>query len=142
MHSLFVRTTALAMLAGGLLIPASAFAAPGSDSGTGTVVGVVTCGPDEDAPAAHIVVSAAGAHLQTLTDSTGRFFLSGLPAGQTFAIDAVPDPQASMVVSRYNVTVQSGETLDIGSLDLGICGTPSQPAPVTDDQPADFSQGV
>jgi len=142
MHSLFVRTTALAMLAGGLLIPASALAAPASDAGTGTVVGVVTCGPDEDAPASHIVVSAAGAHLQTLTDSTGSFTLSGLPAGQTFVIDASADPQGSVVTSRYNISVQSGETLDIGSMDLGICGTPSQPTPVTDDQPADFSQGA
>jgi hypothetical protein len=138
MHSLFVRTTALAMLAGGLLIPASALAAAPA-SGTGTVVGVVTCGPDEDAPAAHIVVSAQGAHLQTLTDSTGSFTLSGLTAGQNYVIDAVADPQGSMVTSRYNISVQAGETLDIGSMDLGICGTPSQPAPATDDQPADFA---
>jgi hypothetical protein len=138
MHSLFVRATGLAMLAGGLLMPASALAAA-SDSGTGSVVGVVTCGPSEDAPAAHIMVSVEGAHLQTLTDGTGSFTLSGVPAGQTFTIDAVADPQSSFVSSRYNISVQAGQTLDVGSLDLGICGQPQQPSPVPADQPADVS---
>jgi hypothetical protein len=140
MHSVFVRAAALAVLAAGLLMPVAALAAPTSDSGTGTLVGTVTCGPDEDAPAPYIVVTAQGTHLQTLTDSTGRFTLAGVPAGETFRIDALADPQASVTTSRFNVNVQSGETLDIGSMDLAICGQPAQPAPASDDQPADFSQ--
>jgi hypothetical protein len=140
MYSAFKRATAMAILAGGLLVPASALAAPSSPTGTGTVVGAVTCGPAEDAPAAHIVVSAVGADLQTLTDGTGKFTLVGLPAQQTFTIDAIADPQGSLVTSRFNVSVQPGETLDIGSMDLGICGQPAPPAPVQDDQPADWAQ--
>ena len=157
MHSLFVRGGSLALLVGGLFVPASALAASPSststsDTGTGTIVGSVTCGPAEEAPAVDIVVAAAGSDLKTLTGSDGRFQLSGLPAGQNFTIDAIADPEASFVTSRYNVTVQQGQTLDIGSMDLGICGQPSQPAPATEDgqavgapdsnlSNADFSQG-
>jgi hypothetical protein len=141
MHSLFVRGAALALLAGGLLVPASALAASPSDSGTGSIVGAVTCGPAEDAPAQDIVVSAAGSELKTLTDNTGRFELDGLPAGQSFTISAIADPQSSWVTNRYDVTVQSGQTVDIGSMDLGICGTPTMPTPPQDDQaPANFGQ--
>jgi hypothetical protein len=133
MHSLFVRGAALALLAGGLLVPASALAAS-TDSSSGSVVGAVTCGPAEDAPAQDIVVSASGISVKTLTDNTGRFELDGLPAGQSFTINAVADPEASWVASRYNVTVQAGQTLDIGSMDLGICGQPAQPSPTPDQQ--------
>jgi hypothetical protein len=142
MHSALVRAAALAVLAGGLLLPVSALAAPTSDTGTGTLVGAVTCGPDEDAPAPYIVVTAEGTHVQTLTDNTGKFTLEDVPAGQTFRIEALADPQGSVTVSRFNVSVQSGETLDIGSMDLAICGQPAQPAPTTTyDGPADSSQG-
>jgi hypothetical protein len=141
MYSMLVRAASLAILAGGLLMPVSALAAPTSDTDTGTLVGTVTCGPAEDAPASHIVVSAAGTQVQTVTDSTGKFTLLGVPANQTFNIVAIADPEASVTTSRFNVTVQSGETLDIGSIDLAVCGQPVPPAPVQDDGPADFSQG-
>ncbi len=160
MHSVLIRGASLALLVGGLFVPASALAASptvspsstspsASDAATGTVVGAVTCGPAEEAPAVDIVVSAAGSDLKTVTGTDGRFQLAGLPAGQTFTIDAIADPEASWVSSRYNVTVQQGQTLDIGSMDLGICG---QPSPTQDDQSlgqldpgqsnADFSQGT
>jgi hypothetical protein len=143
MHSLFVRGAALALLAGGLFVPASALAA--SDSGTGSIVGAVTCGPAEDSPASFIVVSAGSTDLKTLTDNAGRFELDGLPAGQTYTISAIADPQGTMTASRYNVTVAAGQTLDIGSMDLGICGQPTPPTPTqssetnVDQNNADFS---
>jgi hypothetical protein len=142
MHSLFVRAAGLAILAGTLFVPASALAATSSDTGTGTLIGTVTCGPDEDAPAAHIEVTALGSGVQTLTDGTGSFVLVGVPAQQNFRVEAIADPQGSLTTSRFNVSVQPGETLDVGSMDLGICGQPQQPAPapVQDEQPADFSQ--
>jgi hypothetical protein len=151
MHTLFVRGAALALLAGGLFVPASALADSNAGASTGAVVGAVTCGPAEDAPAANIVVSAPGTSLKALTDNTGRFELSGLPAGQTFTINAIADPQGSVITSRYNVSVQSGQTVDIGSLDLSICGQPTQLTTTQDGQAvgqadslqsnADFSQG-
>ena len=141
MSSFPLRATAVALLTGGLLLPAAAFAAPGPQ--TGTLVGQITCGPAEDAPAPRIVVAAEGINLQTLTDSAGKFVLTGLPAGQTFNVDAIADPQRSSVISRFDVSLAPGETLDIGSLDLPICGqpTPAQPALSTQDQPSpDFGQ--
>ncbi|MBV9576965.1 MAG: carboxypeptidase regulatory-like domain-containing protein [Chloroflexi bacterium] len=141
MHSMIVRASALALLAGGLLMPVAAQADPVADSSTGTVVGAVTCGPAEDAPAAHIVVTAEGTNAQTLTDGTGKFTLVGLPAAQNFTVEAISDPEASLTTSRYNVTVQPGETLDIGSMDLGICGQPAQPTPDTGAVGPDWTQG-
>ena len=157
MHSLFVRGASLALLVGGLFVPASALAATPttptstSDADTGAIVGTVTCGPAEEAPATDIVVTAVGSDLKTLTGGDGRFLLSGLPAGQTYTIDAIADPEASFVTSRYNVSVQQGQTLDIGSMDLGICGQPTQATSNGDGQSigtpdgnqsnADFSQG-
>jgi hypothetical protein len=132
MHFASLRATAVALLAGGLLMPAATFAAPAAQ--TGTVVGTVTCGPLEDAPAAHITVTAEGVSVQTQTDGSGKFILADLPALQTFTIDALADPQASFVTSRFNVVVQPGETLDIGSMDLAICGQPAQPAPAQGEQ--------
>jgi hypothetical protein len=142
MYSVFARAAAISILAGGLLMPTLALAASSSDPGTGTLVGAVTCGPDEDTPAAHIVVSAVGLNVQTVTDSAGRFSLGDVPAGQSMTIDASADPQNSLTASRFNVTVQSGQTLDIGSMDLGICGqaAPAQGIPVDNNSPADFSQ--
>jgi hypothetical protein len=141
MRSAFIRATAVAILTGGLLMPLSALAAPTTDTGTGTLVGAVTCGPAEDTPAPAILVTADGTHVQTLTDGAGRFTLVGVPAGQTLRIEALTDPQGSATASRFNVNVQSGETLDIGSMDLAVCGQPAQPAATPLDQPADFSQG-
>jgi hypothetical protein len=92
-----------------------------------TIVGTITCGADELTPAAHIAVVAQGLELQTVTDSTGRFALTNLPTGQPITIQAVSDPFASVVVSRTTVVLGAGQTLDIGSMDLAVCGQPVAP---------------
>jgi len=137
-----LRASAVALLTGGLLLPAAAFAAPASDvptPGTGTLVGSITCGSSDQSPAPQVVVTAQGIDLQTLTNSSGQFTLSGLPAGQIFTIEAISDPQASAVASRSDVEVAAGQTLDIGALNLGICGQPQQviPADQNGDQTPD-----
>jgi hypothetical protein len=96
-----------------------------------TIVGTITCGADELTPAAHIAVVAQGLELQTVTDGTGHFELTNLPTGQPITIQAVSDPEASVVVSRTSVTLVSGQTLDVGSMDLAVCGQPV--APQTDE---------
>jgi hypothetical protein len=94
-----------------------------------TIVGTITCGADEATPAAHIAVIAQGLELQTVTDGTGHYALTNLPTGQPITIQAVSDPQASVVVSRTSVTLVSGQTLDVGSMDLAVCGQPVAPQP-------------
>ncbi len=117
LHAL--RVGAAGLLAFGLLIPAAAiYAAP--TSGTGTLVGNVTCGSSEETPASNILVVAEGMNLQTHTDDAGRFSLVGVPAGHSLTIDAVAEAKAS----RFNVVVQPGEVLDIGSIDVPICPQP------------------
>ena len=117
-----LRIVASGLLAYGLLLPAATIHAA---AGTGTLVGNVTCGPDEELPAGSILGVAEGMNLQTHTDAGGRFSLVGVPAAQTLTIDAMGDAKAS----RDNVVVQPGEVLDIGSMDLSICPAPSVTVP-------------
>jgi hypothetical protein len=132
-----LRIAAAGLLAYGALLPVAASAAP--DSSTGTLVGTVTCGASEETPAANAAVSVEGLNLVTHTNTAGKFTLSGVPGAQTFTIDALTDPTGGFVTSRYNVNVQPGQTLDIGSMDLAVC--PSTPAaPVQDQVPADYQQ--
>jgi hypothetical protein len=130
-----VRIAAAGLLTCGSLLPVVASAAP--QPATGTLVGSVTCGENEATPAANAAVAIEGINLQTRTDAAGKFILAGVPAAQTFTIDAL-DPAGSFVTSRFNVNVQSGQTLDIGSLDLAICPQPVAPAPAPDQAPSDY----
>jgi hypothetical protein len=126
-----LRAAATGVFAVGLL-PSFASAAPIGTS-TGTLVGAVTCGADATTPAANAVVSVAGLNGETRTDSSGRFALTDVPAGQSVRVDAATDPQQSSMSSRFNVVTDSGQTLDIGSLDIGVCPTLSaQPSAPSD----------
>jgi hypothetical protein len=123
-----LRATSLALLAAGMLfVPAIASAAPAPN--TGTLVGTVTCGADQTTPAAHISVGVPGANLNTVTDASGSFVISGVPALQNVSVVAVSDPEASVQTSRTNVAVQPGETLNVGSIDLAVCGQPINATP-------------
>jgi hypothetical protein len=101
------------------MIPSAAIDAAAA-SGTGTLVGNVTCGAGEETPASNILVVAEGMNLETHTDDAGHFSLVGVPAGHSLTIDAVAEANAS----RFNVVVQPGEVLDIGSIDGPICPQP------------------
>jgi hypothetical protein len=128
-----LRTAVAGLLASGLLLPAVAHASPVLPN-TGILVGHVTCGPSEETSAKHATVAVDGIDLSTHTDGTGSFMLIGVPAGRSLTIDAV---DASTTVSRYNVVVNAGETLDIGGLDLPAC---PQPAGDVDELPQDPQQ--
>jgi hypothetical protein len=132
----FVLAAAFTAFAIGLLSPVGAYAAPegGTGTSTATLVGAVTCGADEITPAANAMVSVSGLPDATRTDSNGRFTLTNVPAGQPIRIDASNDPQQSSMASRFNVVTDAGQTLDIGSMDLGICPSPSTPMVTTTDQ--------
>src|SRR5215471_12014661 len=91
-----VRVLVAGALAGGLLLPASVIYAAPSATPTGTLTGTVTCGPSEDAPASNAMIAVEGINLNTHSDAAGKFTLIGLPASQTFTIDALADPQGSV----------------------------------------------
>jgi hypothetical protein len=125
-----LRATSVALLTAGVLFaPAIASAAPAPNSGT--LVGSVTCGADEAAPASHISVGVSGVNLNTVTDAAGNFVLNGVPALQNVTIVAVSDPEASVETSRANISVEPGQTLNVGSIDLAVCGQPVDTAPAT-----------
>ena len=125
----FVRVRGIGL---GLMTCALLFSsAVASAASSASVVGQITCGADEATPAVHIAVVAEGLQLQTQTDDTGRFELMDLPTGTPLTIDAISDPQASLVVKRGGLVLEAGETLDVGSMDLPVCGQPM--APPSDD---------
>jgi hypothetical protein len=92
-----------------------------------TVVGTITCGAAEDAPAANAIVEVMAQNVKTRSSSEGEFTLIVLPTDGTFNVDALSDADGSATASRYNLSVQPGETLDIGNLDLGVCPQPALP---------------
>ena len=129
------RTLLVAALSTALLAPATATLAASPSAPTGTVVGTVTCGPDEDtsAPQARIVVD--GMNLSTVADGSGKFTLLNVPTGQLLTIDALADPAGAVTSTRYNVSVAPGGVTDIGNLDLAACTLPQptvQPIPTGD----------
>jgi hypothetical protein len=133
------RKTVAAMLATfvGLLACAQplaagvAGAAPVAPAATGILVGSVGCGAAGSYSAGNVVVAVEGTSLSTRTDAHGAFALAGVPAGTSFTINFLADPQGAVGQSRQNVVVQPGATLDIGGLDLAVC-PPSEPSPVWD----------
>jgi len=115
-----LRVALVGLLTGSLLLPAAALAAPGIP---GTLVGTVRCG-GQAAPLSNVSVAVEGADVSTRTVAGGKFVLAGVPAEQTFTVDAV-DPSSPSVASRYNVSVEAGKTLDVGTLDLQVCPEPA-----------------
>jgi hypothetical protein len=117
------RVIVVGLLAGGLLLPGAAFAAPAGP--TGTLVGTVTCGAAEETQPSGIMVVVDGMDLSTHTDRGGTYALV-VPALASFTIEALGGPGANAVASRYNVVVQPGQSLDIGNLDLSVCPQPAR----------------
>jgi hypothetical protein len=135
-----MRLFGACLLAGGLLLPAAASYAEPAAPATGTVVGSVSCGPAESLPAASATIAVEGINLSTHAGETGRFTLQGVPTAQFLTIDALTDPQGSVVTSRYDVIVQPGEKLDVGNLELVACPPPAGPetAALDETKPSDF----
>jgi hypothetical protein len=121
------RAVPVGLLALSLLMPAASAAAqvtPDAPGGTGTVVGSVACGINEDSAVSNTLVAVDGRpSLSVESDADGRFALSGVPARQGFTIEALSGTttDAAPLAARADVTVQPGETLDIGPLDLSVC---------------------
>jgi hypothetical protein len=102
------------LLAGAQLLSVVAAA----DSGTGTLVGSVECGSGR--AASDVLVQVEGTQLSAHPGAHGAFSLA-VPAGQSFTVVALTDPQGAPAASRFDVVVQPGETLDIGSLSVASC---------------------
>lgn len=136
----FRRTATLAVFASALLLPGSAFAAQNQPA-TGTLVGSVTCGDAAITPAANAIVMLESGNVEARSEGNGRFTLTNVPSQKSFTVDALTDSQASATSSRYDVSVQPGETLDIGNLDLAACpqpaAAPQDETPTQQDNPND-----
>jgi hypothetical protein len=129
----------LLLFASAILASVLSFSVASAAPTPATVVGTVTCGAAEEAPAANAIVEVQGQNLETRSGTEGTFTLVGLPTDGTFTIDVLSDADGSATASRYDLNLQPGETLDIGNLDLSVCPQPAppkaQPGPVDNDQP-------
>jgi hypothetical protein len=125
----FSSAAVVTALCAALLVPAaSTFAAP-QPAPSGTIVGTVTCGADEQTPAPLARIAVEGMQLSTTADGSGNFTLVNVPSGELVTVDALTDASGAAVTSRYNVSVQADSITDIGNLDLTVCPSPqTQPA--------------
>ena len=94
----------------------------------GTVVGSVSnCQNGAQQPASLVTVQASGTSASALTDEDGAFQLTTVPAPGTYTI-SVSDGGAT--AARSYVPVAPGETIDVGTLELGAsllgCGDDDQ----------------
>ena len=100
---------------------------------TGTIIGTVTCGDAHDTPSSYATVTVEGTTLTAHASRSGTFSLSGVPAGRLLTVNVLQGSDGG-VGSRYNVSLQPGEMLDIGSLDVPLC------PPSSDTQLVDLTQ--
>ena len=129
----FVRAATIGAFAVTLLLPAVASAETEHPT-TGTLVGAVTCGDAAITPAANAIISIPGSSTETRTSGGGRFELTNVPTGLQDAVDAASDSQGTSATSRFGVVAEPGQTLDIGSMDIGVCPPPSAPQTDVSDQ--------
>jgi len=65
-------------------------------------------------------VAAQNTSVSARTDESGKFTLSGVPAGQYLTVAAGPVADANIAVAaRPNVLVNGSQSVDIGTLSLG-----------------------
>ena len=75
-------------------------------------------------PAGAVLVAVQNTSVSARTDESGRFSLSGVPAGQYLTVAAGPVADSlSATAARPNVFVNGGQSIDIGTLALG--GSPT-----------------
>jgi hypothetical protein len=71
-------------------------------------------------PAGAVLVAVQSTGISARTDESGKFSLSGVPAGQYLTVAAGPVANAvNAIAERPNVFVNGGQSMDIGTLSLG-----------------------
>jgi hypothetical protein len=87
----------------------------------GTVVGAVTtCANGAEQPASLVIVQVDGTQASAQTDEDGAFALTEVPAPGTYSISV---SESGSTATRLYVPVAPGETIDIGTLELGAQAT-------------------
>jgi hypothetical protein len=97
-------------------------------------------------PAGAVLVAVQNTSLSARTDETGRFSISGVPAGQYLTVAAGPVANSmEAIAERPNVLLNGGQSLDVGTLVLGgasplgiacrAVGPPAADTPTPDSSP-------
>jgi len=76
--------------------------------------------PQSGLPAGAVLVAVQSTGVSTRTDEAGSFSLSNVPAGQYLTVAAGPVANATNAIAeRPNVFVNGGQSVDVGTLNLG-----------------------
>jgi hypothetical protein len=102
----------------------------------------ITPPPPIRVAAQDIVLTVQGTPISARTDAAGSFTLTGVPAAQPLTLVAQVASGPSLVVSGPDVTLNAGQTLDLGTIGVPDCTGNSdaftlQPATDPSAQPAD-----
>jgi hypothetical protein len=94
-------------------------------------------------PAQDVQLMIQGTAVSARTDANGAFTLAGVPAAQAVTVLAQVPPGPAMVLNNPNLSLQPGQTLDLGTLALSGCANaapafvlPPAPAPDTPTPPS------
>jgi hypothetical protein len=85
-------------------------------------------------PLANIEVKVVGTPLTAITDATGHFVLSGVPASQPLTVEAQFNPGPTVTLQAHNLVVPAGQTLDVGTLAVTGCSS-TKPGRAEDEGP-------
>lgn len=76
--------------------------------------------PQSGLPAGAVLVALQSTGISTRTDEAGSFSLSNVPAGEYLTVAAGPVANATNAIAeRPNVFVNGGQSVDVGTLNLG-----------------------
>src|SRR5438105_8202116 len=132
LHAL--RLSSIGLLTGALLLPSIANAQSATE--TGTIEGTVTCGTQPGTTPSGTEVWIEGIDLSTRTGEGGHFVLSGVPTNGPFTLNVSDVPADVDLATMPGLSVGTGQTLDVGTIDVSTCPTVApdtdfgQPAPV------------
>src|SRR5713101_8211024 len=115
-----IRGIPLPMTPGGQVQPGVMQPSPPDTPDAQAFPGRPVPAPVNALPAGAVLVAVQNTGVSARTDETGRFTLSGVPAGQYMTVAAGPVADSvSATAERPNVFVNGGQTVDIGTLALG-----------------------
>jgi hypothetical protein len=78
-------------------------------------------------PASGLQLSVQGTGVTAQTDANGAFMLTGVPAAQPLTVVAQVQTGPALVVSGPGLSLNPGQTMDLGMLSTAGCADPAAP---------------
>ena len=78
-------------------------------------------------PASGLQLTVQGTSLSAQTDANGAFTISGVPSAQPLTVLAMVSDGPPLVVSGNSLSLNAGQTMDLGNLSTPGCADPNAP---------------